>query len=464
MDNKKKIGIIAGIAAVLLAVGLAVFFYSKGDHRGPNMTLVSGYEANYGEQIGLYDLVRAISDESDYSVRITDGGQISADGRYTVFSKAGNETVEITAEDAGGHKTVKTVSIKVTDAKPPMLHAGDITISLGDRVDYRTGVTAEDEMDGNLTGKIQVDTSQVDETKAGVYPVIYTVTDNAGNEATVRTALTIKSPEAQSVTLSRQSVMLDGNDHYQLTASVEPRAWTGKVEWASSNPKVAVVSDGLVTWVGSGSCTITATAGGAASECQVECGYVAVSSLKIDVATLELDYMEHDVLETRVVPSNWNGNVVWTSSDPTVATVENGAVYWQGEGECVITATADGRTSTCAVTCNAPEIETLDITEEHINLDENQTYQTNPVVEPDAWQGELVWTSSDTSVATVTDGNVRWVGAGTCTITVTAGELSDSVEVTCKESFLDGFIGGLFGDGDNDDNGDNVDREDTGEQ
>ena len=173
MDKKRKIGMIAGIAAVVLVISIIVFVYSSGDHGGPNLTLVNSYEANYGEEIGLYDLVRAVSDESEYTVSITNGGQISADGRSTVFFKAGNAAVEITAEDTGGHKTVKTVNVKVTDAKPPMIYAKDITISLGDRVDYRTGVTAEDEMDGNLTGKIQVDTSQIDETKAGVYPIIH---------------------------------------------------------------------------------------------------------------------------------------------------------------------------------------------------------------------------------------------------------------------------------------------------
>ena len=451
MDKKRKIGMIAGIAAVVMVISIIVFVYSSGDHGGPNLTLVNSYEANYGEEIGLYDLVRAVSDESEYTVSITNGGQISADGRSTVFFKAGNAAVEITAEDTGGHKTVKTVNVKVTDAKPPMIYAKDITISLGDRVDYRTGVTAEDEMDGNLTGKIQVDTSQIDETKAGVYPIIYTVTDSAGNEAVLRTALTIKSPEAQSVTLSRQSVVLDGNEHYQLTASVEPRAWTGKVEWTTSDPSVAVVSDGLITWVGSGSCYITAKAGNAASDCQVECGYVGISSIKIDVGTLELDFMEYDGLETKVVPSNWKGNVTWTTSDPNVATVEDGTVYWKGEGECVITAAADGRTSTCTVTCHAPEIEKVEIKEDHIDLDENQSYQLTAAVTPAEWPGELEWVSSDPSVATVSDsGQVHWVGAGTCTITVHAGDKSDSVEVTCAAPFIDNLLDNWFGE-----NGDN---------
>lgn len=445
--NKKKIAIIAVVLAILVVGGIGFYAYSQGDHSGPEVKLVSGYEANYGQSIGLFDLVQAVSDQSEYSIKITKGGTVSDDGRSTVFSKAGTESVEITAVDELGHKTVKTATVSVTDAKPPMLSAKDITISLGDRVDYKTGVTASDEMDGNLTSQIQVDTSQVDETKAGIYPVIYTVTDKSGNQATVRTALTIKSPEAELVTLSQQSVSLEGNGHYQLVATVEPRAWAGKVEWSSSNEKVAVVANGLVTWVGTGSCTITAKAGSASATCNVLCNVVAVSNIKLDKGTLELDYQQSETLVASVVPSNWEGEIVWTSSDTTIATVEDGVVTWAGQGECVITASADGIITTCEVVCNEPEIEEIDIPEDEITLKAGNSYTLFPMITPEEWPGEIAWSSSDPTVATVVNGQVTWVGAGECVITATAGELTDSCVVVCEErsgigDIIDSIIGG----------------------
>lgn len=445
--KKKKIAIIAAALALLLAGGIGFYVYSQGDHSGPEVKLVSDYEANYGESIGLFDLVQAVSDQSEYSIKISSGGTVSEDGRSTVFSKAGTENVEITAVDELGHKTVKTATVKVTDAKPPMLSAKDITISLGDRVDYKTGVTAEDEMDGSLTGQIQVDTSQVDETKAGVYPVIYTVADKSGNQATVRTALTIKSPEAETITLTQQSVSLEGNGHYQLTATVEPRAWAGKVEWSSSDEKVAVVANGLITWVGTGSCTITAKAGDAAASCNVLCNVVTVSNIKLDMGTLELDYKQSETLVPKVVPSNWTGEIIWTSSDTTIATVEEGVVTWAGQGECVITASADGAVVTCEVVCNEPEIEAIDIVEESISLKAGESYQIFPIITPEDWPGEIAWSSSDTTVATVVDGHVKWVGPGTCEITAIAGELEDSCVITCSErtsigDIIDSITGG----------------------
>ena len=93
----------------------------------------------------------------------------------------------------------------------------------------------------------------------------------------------------------------------------------------------------------------------------------------------------------------------------------------------------------------------MEIKEDHIDLDENQSYQLTAAVTPAEWPGELEWVSSDPSVATVSDsGQVHWVGAGTCTITVHAGDKSDSVEVTCAAPFIDNLLDNWFGE-----NGDN---------
>ena len=443
--DKKKIGIIAGVIAVAALAALVTFFYRQGDHSGPSLTLREEVRVGYGQRVGLYDIVRSVADESAYDLRITAGGDVAQDGRSTVFSSAGGESVEITAEDEHGNRTVKSAVIQVTDEKPPVIYAKNLTVDVGEIVDYLNGVTAEDEMDGSLTNALKVDSSQVVTTKAGVYPVTYRVSDRSGNEAMVTTALTIRSPEARSVSLNRQNLSLDGNGHFQLSAQVEPAGWTGKIKWESSDTDVAVVSDGLVTWTGRGACTITATAGDVSAQCEVECGYVTVASIHLSRGSMELNFGESDRVRAYIVPSNWYGDVIWSSSDTTVASVSDGVVQWNGQGECVITATADGRNASCSVTCNEPTVQGVTILEEEIALDSGQTYQIIPQVLPEGWPGELVWTSSDPNVASVADGLVRWNGEGTCVITASAGPVSDSVTIICERPFLDGLLDGLFG-------------------
>lgn len=447
--EKKKIGILAGAAAAILLLVLAVYFYGQGDHNGPSLTLVESLQVGYGQKVGLYDVVRAVSDESDYRIAFTAGGEIAADGRSTVFPRSGSASVEVTAQDVHGNKSVKTLDIQVLDTKPPVLQINDLEIDLGDQVNYLSGVSARDEMDGDLTASIQVDTSKVVDSIPGVYPVIYSVSDRSGNQATLSAALTIRSPEARAIHLDRQTLVLDGNGHYALTAQVEPSAWRGKIQWESSDRTVAVVHNGLITWTGRGACTITATAGDVSAQCEVECGAVTVSSIKITRGNMELNYRESDRLYVSVIPSNWSGDVVWSSSDTSVATVNSsGGVLWIGEGNCTITATADGHSSSCKVRCNEPQVESVEIVEESIVLDAHQSYQIIPIVLPEAWPGEVVWSSSDEGVATVSDGLIRWVSDGTCTVTARAGSFSDSVVVTCNKTFLDDLYDELFGDED----------------
>lgn len=68
----------------------------------------------------------------------------------------------------------------------------------------------------------------------------------------------------RSIELSRKEATAEMGSSVQLTASVLPmNATIKKLNWTSSNPKVATVdTDGRVTAVGQGSCTITATSAG----------------------------------------------------------------------------------------------------------------------------------------------------------------------------------------------------------
>lgn len=445
--TKKKIAIIAGSVAAVALVAVAAVLYSRGDHQGPSIRLHEAVSVSYGERIGLYDIVRAVSDESAYTIAITAGGEVAADGRSTLLEQVGVNEVEITATDEHGHTTVQVAEVTVVDDTPPSIQAEGRTIEVGDDTDFLSGVTAQDEVDGDLTAQLRVDQSQADTTRAGTYPLIYTVTDSAGNEAILPVALTVVSPEARQVTLSQQTLTLEGNGHYQLAANVSPSAWSGSIEWTSSDESVAVVSNGLISWVGPGSCTITATADGQSAECHVTCGYVTISSIQLNQSMLELEYGQSEQLRATVIPSNWSGEITWSSSDPEVATVEDGMVTAVGDGTCTITVTADGRTASCYVTCTMPELESLTLPESEISLEVGDTVTITPVLTPEDWPGELVWTSSNPNVATVTqDGEITAVSAGNCDITVTAGELTATVNVDCWRNILDDIFGGGGGD------------------
>ena len=79
---------------------------------------------------------------------------------------------------------------------------------------------------------------------------------------------------------------------------------------------------------------------------------VHVSGVTLDKTTATITEGDKLTLTATVLPTNAaNKNVTWTSSDPTVATVENGVVTAIGGGTTTITVTTEdgGKTATCDI-------------------------------------------------------------------------------------------------------------------
>jgi hypothetical protein len=96
--------------------------------------------------------------------------------------------VEPPVECGAGYEEVdgECELIVIPDETAPVISGMvDIAYTIGDDApDYNAGLSANDDVDGDLTGLIAVDSSLVDLTVAGTYVVTVTVTDDAGNTAT----------------------------------------------------------------------------------------------------------------------------------------------------------------------------------------------------------------------------------------------------------------------------------------
>ncbi len=76
------------------------------------------------------------------------------------------------------------------DSIPPVITGvQDLLVYENHQIAYRTGVEVTDDTDEFVT--LQVDNSAVDLQKAGVYPVVYTATDSAGNTAQATAQVTV---------------------------------------------------------------------------------------------------------------------------------------------------------------------------------------------------------------------------------------------------------------------------------
>ena len=135
-------------------------------------------------------------------------------------------------------------------------------------------------------------------------------------------------------------------------------------------------------------------------------------------------------LTATVLPANaTNKSVTWTSSDANTVTVSNGALTAKKAGQATITVTSAADTSKkaqCTVTVTDAVVPVTGVTVSPASLElQLQTGKTvtgtiTANVSPsNATNKEVVWTSSNTKVATVSNGTVTANAAGTVTITAT---------------------------------------------
>ena len=134
-------------------------------------------------------------------------------------------------------------------------------------------------------------------------------------------------------------------------------------------------------------------------------------------------------------------NVTYKSSNESIATVSNGTVTGIAAGNATITIkTKNGHEETFEVTViesNLTKI-TLSPTTLNFTVGDTASQKINATLEPaDAMNRKIVWTSTDTKVATVNDkGEVTAVGKGTCTIKATS-EKNASVYGSCSVTVVE---------------------------
>ena len=129
-----------------------------------------------------------------------------------------------------------------------------------------------------------------------------------------------------------------------------------------------------------------------------------------------------------------NKNVTWTSSNENVATVSGGTVTAVGAGTATITVTdANGNTDTCEVTVTVIALGVaLDKTSVQLNAGETNTLVAT-IAPADTTDKTLSWVSSNTNVATVVNGTVTAISAGTAAITVTT---ANGKTATCQVTVI----------------------------
>lgn len=112
-------------------------------------------------------------------------------------SNTKNKKIDDAFKKRQEEKTSLKKQIKKDKTNPIIKYKSDnITMDVSQNVDYdriQMGLSAEDNLDGNITDKIKKESSNVIEHQEGDYEIVYSVKDRAGNKTTFKLPITITS-------------------------------------------------------------------------------------------------------------------------------------------------------------------------------------------------------------------------------------------------------------------------------
>lgn len=287
------------------------------------------------------------------------------------------------------------------------------------------------------------------------YSITITLSDDAAGKYELSTT-TLKgyiAYELTSVALNSDTLnLVAGANGRQLVATTTPdNALLDNLTFTykSSDETVATVDEnGLVTPLKAGTATITVTAQAvvttngmalfttrATAKCTVTVTDIAIpaTNIELDAFSKTMTVGDKAKLTATVKPADTTDKVVWTSSKPTVATVdENGNITALAAGTTEITATAGSVSAVCKVTVEGVKVSKVELNKTSVSLKAGETEQLTATVTPDnATDKTVTWTSSKPTVAAVDEnGKITAVAPGTATITATAGDKSATCTVT----------------------------------
>jgi uncharacterized protein YjdB len=260
--------------------------------------------------------------------------------------------------------------------------------------------------------------------------------------ATAMCSITVETP-ASSLILDEKTKEMNVGETYRLGYVITPtNAANKEVSWSSSNTAVASVdATGLIKAVAAGQAVITVkTADGTlTASCTITVKQKA-TGITLDATDLELYVNQSYELKATVTPaSSTDYKLTWESSNSTVATVDDkGKVTAISAGRTTITVkTSTGQVAYCYITVKqqATGLQ-LNYKEKTIVIGEAFTIKATVVPSSAANEVSVNWSSSKTSVATVSaNGEVKGIKGGTAIITCKTddGKFTEFCVVTVVE-------------------------------
>lgn len=197
-----------------------------------------------------------------------------------------------------------------------------------------------------------------------------------------------------------------------------------------------------------------------------------ITAIKLDKKTLTMNVGDKELLTASVEPKDAKATFIWKSSDKSIVNVVGGEIAALKKGNATITVKVEEfpelRGVTCKIEVTSPKdieeaadstktkensgkgkepvlISTLTLVPSSLTLTEGETGQLQWQAIPTENDEELMWSTTNPNVATVSaEGVVHAIGAGTATITLLSDKSGKEANttVTVKKKNTGGSTGG----------------------
>lgn len=304
-------------------------------------------------------------------------------------------------------------------------------------------------------------------TATGYGSTVITVKTSNGKTATCK--VTVPAPKVKKIKLNKTKLKLVVGKKATLKYTISPKGAKTKVSFKSSKISVATVnSKGRILAKKAGKTTITVkTSNGKKATCKVTVKTPAIKKIKLSKSSLNLEVGDKYQMAYTLSPKNASGAIKWKSSKTSVATVNSkGLITAKKAGTAKITAYKGKIKAVCTVTVkkkasegnssqenaantgssasnvstnagNTNETVTKNVPATAVEISGSATYMRvgesmnlNAVVSPSTTTDAVSWTSSNSSVASVSaNGVVKGLRTGGVTITAKAGSKIASVQI-----------------------------------